>query len=90
MSYISGVNFGNIHFQAFVRDPDGYYIEFCNCENLEKFLHAKMAEAEGQKLSLARTISVSSLAAKLKRISVDSKKGKIIYFNCVGGRPRLD
>merc|ERR1712156_13658 len=33
-----------------------------------------MAEAEGQKLSLARTISVSSLAAKLKRISVDSKK----------------
>ena len=31
--------------QAFVRDPDGYYIEFCNCESLEKFVHS-IPEAE--------------------------------------------
>ena len=27
--------------QAFVRDPDGYYIEICACGGLEKYLHAK-------------------------------------------------
>lgn len=31
--------------QAFVRDPDGYYIEFCNCESLEEFVH-RMPEGE--------------------------------------------
>ena len=25
--------------QAFVRDPDGYYIEFCNCDSLDDYLH---------------------------------------------------
>ena len=29
--------------QAFVRDPDGYYIEFCSCESLENYLKDKMA-----------------------------------------------
>jgi len=28
--------------QAFVRDPDGYYLEFCSCESLEEFLQEKM------------------------------------------------
>ena len=31
------------YIQAFVRDPDGYYIEFCSCESLESYLKDKMA-----------------------------------------------
>ena len=27
--------------QAFVRDPDGYYVEICACGGLEEYLHAK-------------------------------------------------
>lgn len=30
--------------QAFVRDPDGYYLEFCSCEGLEQYLVQKMTE----------------------------------------------
>ena len=30
------------YIQAFVRDPDGYYIEFCSCESLESYLKDKM------------------------------------------------
>ena len=26
-----------------MRDPDGYYIEFCSCESLESYLKDKMA-----------------------------------------------
>jgi len=29
--------------QAFVRDPDGYYIEFCSCQGLEQYLQQQMA-----------------------------------------------
>ena len=36
--------------QAFVRDPDGYYIEFCNCESLEEFVHRT---PEGEKVVTA-------------------------------------
>ena len=28
--------------QAFVKDPDGHYLEFCSCESLEEFLQEKM------------------------------------------------
>lgn len=28
--------------QAFVRDPDGYYLELCSCDSLEEFLQEKM------------------------------------------------
>ena len=62
-------------FQAFVRDPDGYYIEFCNCEKLEEFLHAKMAEAENQKIDLVRASSLNRMSSKLKMMALDSKKG---------------
>jgi len=31
--------------QSFVRDPDGYYIEFCSCESLEDYLTNMMASA---------------------------------------------
>ena len=30
--------------QAFVRDPDGYYLDFCSCDSLEEFLEEQMTE----------------------------------------------
>ena len=43
--------------QQFVRDPDGYYIECCNCERLEKYLHEKMAEDAGKwNFSVAKSV----------------------------------
>lgn len=58
--------------QAFVRDPDGYYIEFCNCEKLEMYLHEKMAE-EAKKWDMSTTKSVMNLSKKLKALAMESK-----------------
>ena len=58
--------------QQFVRDPDGYYIECCNCERLEKYLHDKMAEEVGKwNFSVAR--SVMNLKGKMLERSEQSK-----------------
>jgi len=55
--------------QAFVRDPDGYYIEFCNCDNLEKYLHAKMAEEQVHKLK-----TIVGMVQKMKKWASDARK----------------
>ena len=55
-----------------MRDPDGYYIEFCNCETLEKYLHGKMAE-EAKKWNFTATKSVLTVGKKLRMIANDSK-----------------
>ena len=58
--------------QQFVRDPDGYYIECCNCERLEKYLHEKMAEDAGKwNFSVAK--SVMNLKGKMLQRSSKSK-----------------
>ena len=54
--------------QQFVRDPDGYYIECCNCELLEKYLHDKMAENAG-KWNFSSVNSVMHLKGKVRKIS---------------------
>ena len=58
--------------QAFVRDPDGYYIEFCNCQLLENYLHKKMEE-ETKKFNISTTLSFLNMGKKLKKIAEDSK-----------------
>ena len=58
--------------QAFVRDPDGYYIEFCNCQLLESYLHKKMEE-ETKKFNISTTLSFLNMGKKLKKIAEDSK-----------------
>ena len=55
-----------------MRDPDGYYIEFCNCESLERFLHVKMAE-DSKKYNFSTTKSVLTVGKKLKMRANDSK-----------------
>ena len=60
-------------FQHFVRDPDGYYIEFCNCEKLEKYLQAKMVD-DAQKYNFSVANSMLTFGKKLKMIANDSKQ----------------
>ena len=78
-------------FQFFVRDPDGYYIEFCNCQFLESFLHKKMAE-EAKKWNFNATQSVLTVGKKLKLVAKNSKETveknnsdpirKVYYYFC--------
>ena len=58
--------------QAFIRDPDGYYIECCNCDRLEKYLHEKMA-AEAGKWNFSVAKSVLALKEKMIKKSEKSK-----------------
>ena len=55
-----------------MRDPDGYYIEFANCEKLENFIRAKMAEGE-QNWDLSKIKSVLSAGKRLKEAASKSK-----------------
>ena len=70
---ITDTNFSFSFFQAFVRDPDGYYIEFCNCEKLEQFLHTKMAE-DAKKYNFLAAKSALTIGKKLKTLANDSKE----------------
>ena len=55
--------------QAFVRDPDGYYIEFCACEGLEVYLRDMMKKNSQQMSSISNKFSKT-----LMRKAQDSKK----------------
>merc|ERR1712142_894907 len=41
--------------QLFVRDPDGYYIEFCTCAGLREHLNSRMSEIFRSELGLTIT-----------------------------------
>ena len=58
--------------QAFVRDPDGYYIEFANCDSLERFIQTKMAEGE-KDWNLNKAKSVLKASKQLKKVATQSK-----------------
>ena len=67
--------------QAFVRDPDGYYIEFCNCDELDNFLHRKQSENISYEEQLRRKHSVSSINSVQKygqRLRKKSQEAKIV------------
>ena len=72
-----------VMFQAFVRDPDGYYIEFCNCQFLEKFLHQKMAEESKAPEALPRIPDPIPLLEKsplwLKLLLLESLKAPLDF-----------
>ncbi len=62
-----------VFMQAFVRDPDGYYIEFCNCDTLEKYLH-DLAESRAQEeWNIIKTHSLLRAGKMLKQRAHDSK-----------------
>ncbi len=58
-------------FQAFVRDPDGYYIEFCNCERLDHLFREKLAEAETNWINSINKLEKAG--KQLKKIAEISK-----------------
>merc|ERR1711936_67427 len=58
--------------QAFVRDPDGYDIEFCNCSDLDDFLHRKKLE-NAEKYNLSVLNSVLKYGRKLRQVSQEAK-----------------
>ena len=73
--------FRNDFFQAFVRDPDGYYIEFCNCDELDNFLHRKQSENVSYEEQLRRKHSVSSINSVQKygqRLRRKSQEAKLV------------
>ena len=45
-----------------MRDPDGYYIEFCNCETLHSFLTQVELKHSSQPLSIEGAVMVSKYA----------------------------
>ncbi|XP_063712181.1 uncharacterized protein LOC134840348 [Symsagittifera roscoffensis] len=62
--------------QAFVRDPDGYYIEFCSCESLEDYLKQIMADnssiASKDEWGVGTMTGMMSISGKLKQRSHDA------------------
>ena len=60
--------------QAFVRDPDGYYIEFCGCEPLENYLEKKTQEA-AHLINNFNAITVPMIyGERLKKLARDAKR----------------
>ena len=55
-----------------MRDPDGYYIEFANCESLERYIHTKMAENE-KNWNLSKAKAVMRASKQLKKVANHSK-----------------
>lgn len=57
--------------QAFVRDPDGYYLEFCSCKVLEDYMEEKLKEYEmgwdDKRTQVAENFKETVAAWKLKR-----------------------
>lgn len=52
-----------------MRDPDGYYIEFCTCESLEGYLTARAEANEKSVENVNGLIKAAALGARLKQKS---------------------
>jgi len=60
--------------QAFVRDPDGYYIEFCACEGLENYLKDRMKKNSQEMSTLSSVIATNKFGKKMIGKAAKSKK----------------
>ena len=60
--------------QAFVRDPDGYYIEFCDCDGVEVYLRDMMKKNSQQKSNVSSLMATNKFSKTLMRKAQDSKK----------------
>eukprot|EP00095_Tigriopus_kingsejongensis_P008231 maker-scaffold591_size129331-snap-gene-0.20 protein:Tk08231 transcript:maker-scaffold591_size129331-snap-gene-0.20-mRNA-1 annotation:"lactoylglutathione lyase" len=64
--------------QAFVRDPDGYYIEFCNCAGLDEYLHKTPIAEQAWDFNKAHAVaSASKLIRKMansSRVEIEKKR----------------
>ncbi len=55
-----------------MRDPDGYYIEFCNCESLDHLFREKLVESETNWINSIKKLEKAG--NQLKKIAEISKK----------------
>merc|ERR1740139_2009482 len=51
---------GPIVKQYFLRDPDGYYLEVCNCDVLEPYVHAQRQALALEAAEIASLLGVST------------------------------
>ena len=57
-----------------MRDPDGYYIEFCGCEPLENYLELKTIDASNLIKTLASMKGTAQKGERLKQLSMEAKQ----------------
>ena len=57
-----------------MRDPDGYYIEFCGCEPLENYLELKTIDAANLIKTFASMKGAAQKGERLKQLSLDAKQ----------------
>ena len=57
-----------------MRDPDGYYIEFCGCEPLENYLEEKTMDAANLIKTLASMKGTAQKGERLKQLALDAKQ----------------
>merc|ERR1712106_211843 len=60
--------------QAFVRDPDGYYLEFCSCDGLHEYLD-KRAESQQNTLDVEKINMAIYMRQFLKSWATKAKEG---------------
>jgi len=60
--------------QAFVRDPDGYYLEFCSCDGLHEYLD-KRAESQQNTLDVEKINTAIYMRQFLKSWATKAKEG---------------
>ena len=59
--------------QAFVRDPDGYYIEFCNCQLLDNYLEHKSTKTDNFGVSQNTRAIFREMVLKSKQLVAKRK-----------------
>ena len=59
--------------KAFVRDPDGYYIEFCNCGPLEDYLKEKTEEAAQLINNIKSLSTMKTMGERFKKFSASAR-----------------
>ena len=60
--------------QAFVTDPDGYYIEFCACQPLEDYLGDAMSRNKEETMSFSRILAFEKFGKTMREKALESKK----------------
>ena len=55
-----------------MRDPDGYYIEFCTCDSLEGFLQERMEAAEAQVQDMNALMKAAAFGKRLSEKAQDA------------------
>lgn len=75
--------------QLFVRDPDGYYFELCNCEPLEEEFRAELPQNKCNNPSVAIAV-VLAVRKWMRRAHIDNSKVSLVEPLPLSARPPVD